>query len=175
MHHVYHTEALILGSKGYGEDSRYYFLFTKDLGMIYASASGVRKISSKLRFILHDFAYVKVDLVQGKDFWRITSASKTEELLNLTKNTEKLKIFANIARLLRRLLAGVEQNEPLFSALLDGLKMLEKAAVEEEQKSIETNMVLTILDKLGYVESAKIKTRAEAINIINQALKQTHL
>jgi DNA repair protein RecO len=175
VHHVYHTEALILGNRGYGEDSRYYFLFTKDLGMIYASASGVRKITSKLRFILHDFAYIKVDLVQGKDFWRITSASKTEEISNLTKNTEALKIFANIARLLRRLLAGVEENEPLFNALLDGLKMLENAKSEEEQKSIETNMVLTILGKLGYVESAKIKTRAEAINIINQALKQTHL
>jgi DNA repair protein RecO len=175
VHHVYHTEALILGNRGYGEDSRYYFLFTKDLGMVYASASGVRKISSKLRFILHDFAYVKVDLVQGRDFWRITSASKTGEFENLLKNSEVLKIYANIARLLRRLLAGVEQNEQLFIALLDGLKMLEKSGSAEEQKSIETNTVLMILDKLGYIESAKVKTRAEAINIINQALRETHL
>lgn len=175
MHHIYHTEGIILGSRGYGEDSRYYYIFTKDLGMIYARATGVRKLSSRLRYILHDFAYVKVDLVQGRDLWRITSGSRTEELKELVKVKSKLKIYANLARLLRRLLSGVEKNEPLFNDVLEGLKLLESAKSEEEEKSIETNTVLSILDKLGYVESARAKTRAEAINLINQALKQTHL
>ncbi len=57
MHHIYHTEGIILGSKNYGEAGKYYSIFTRDLGMIYASAQGVRKMSSKLRFILQDFAY----------------------------------------------------------------------------------------------------------------------
>jgi DNA repair protein RecO (recombination protein O) len=175
MHHIYHTEGIILGSKNYGEAGKYYYIFTRDLGLVYASASGVRKMSSKLRFILHDFAYVKIDLVQGKDFWRVTSASKTGVLENLIKKGEHLVIFSNIARLLKRLLAGIEKNEPLFLAVLDGLLLLEKSASSEESKSIEINIVLTILDKLGYVEAGLAKTRAEAINIINQALKETHL
>jgi DNA repair protein RecO (recombination protein O) len=75
MHHIHHTEAIILGSKNYGEAGRYYFLFTKDMGLVYASAIGVRKMSSKLRFILQDLSYIKVDLIEGKDFWKITSAS----------------------------------------------------------------------------------------------------
>src|SRR5579864_2329226 len=112
MHHIYHTEGLILGSKNYSEAGKCYYIFTRDLGMIYASAQGVRKMSSKLRFILQDFAYVKVDLVQGKDFWRVTSASKTNSLEEITKNPETFEIFSNIANLLKRLLAGVEPNEP---------------------------------------------------------------
>ena len=80
MYHIHHTEGIILGSKNFGEAGRYYFIFTRDLGMIYASAQGVRKMSSKLRYILQDFSYIKIDLVKGKDFWRVASASKTNNL-----------------------------------------------------------------------------------------------
>ena len=111
MHHIYHTEGIILGSKNYGEAGKYYFIFTRDLGMIYASAQGVRKISSKLRFILQDASYVKVDLVRGKDFWRITSASKTNKLENLSRNLISFEIFTNISRLLKRLLTGVRMHD----------------------------------------------------------------
>ena len=94
MHHIHHTEGIILGSKNYGEAGKYFFIFTRELGMIYASAQGVRKITSKLRFILQDYAYVKIDLVAGRDFWRVTSASKTNKLEKLTKN--RCKHSANI-------------------------------------------------------------------------------
>ena len=109
MHHIHHTEGIILGSRNFGEAGEYYSIFTRDLGMIYASAQGVRKMSSKLRFILQDFVYVKNDLVQGKDFWRVTSASKTNQLEQIYKNRATFKVVSNIANLLKRLLAGVEK------------------------------------------------------------------
>ena len=62
--------------------------------MIYASASGVRKMSSKLRFVLQDFAYIKVDLVRGKDFWRLTSATKGNKLEG---DNKKPRSFCNYA------------------------------------------------------------------------------
>src|SRR3989344_2260267 len=99
MHHIYHTEGIILGSRNFGEAGKYYNVFTRDLGMIYATAQGVRKISSKLRFVLQDFVYLKIDLVQGKDFWRVTSVSKTDKLEKITKNPETFIVFSNIARL----------------------------------------------------------------------------
>jgi len=55
MHHIHHTEGIILESRNFGEGGKYYSIFTRDLGMVYASAQGVRKMSSKLRFILQDF------------------------------------------------------------------------------------------------------------------------
>src|SRR3989344_4669221 len=98
MHHIYHTEGIILGSKNFGESGRYYSIFTRNLGMVYASAQGVRKMSSKLRFILQDFACVKIDLVQGKDFWRVPSASKGNILERLSKNPEFFAVVSNIAK-----------------------------------------------------------------------------
>lgn len=193
MHHIYHTEALILGSKNYGETGRYYFLLTKDLGMIYASAQGVRKMSSKLRYVLQDFSYIKVDLVQGKDFWRITSATKTNELEKVTKNPQTFKVFHNIARLLRRLLAGVEPNESLFADLVRGLSVLEQATEPDDLHNIESIIVLRIVNNLGYIGESDVlenfikspfeenlvfeasKNRRAIVKEINKALKETHL
>lgn len=193
MHHIYHTEGLILGSKNFGEAGKYYSIFTRELGMIYASASGVRKMSSKLRFVLQDFSYIKVDLVQGRDFWRVTSASKTNMLEQISKNKETFGVFSNIANLLKRLLAGVEPNESLFADLINGLSILEKVEKREDLSNIEVIIVLRILHNLGYIGGGEklqslvkspfeqdlifevSKSRTELLRQINKALKETHL
>ena len=193
MHHIYHTEGLILGSRNFGEAGKYYSIFTRDLGMIYASAQGIRKMSSKLRFVLQDFSYVKIDLVRGKDFWRLTSASKTNILDNISKNPETFKVFANIGKLLQRLLAGEEKNEELFADLLSGLIILEKSKIKEELRNVEAIIVLRMLNNLGYIGNDEIlkniikspfgedlifevgKSRLKILSEINKALGETHL
>src|SRR3989344_2909369 len=193
MHHIYHTEGIILGSKNVGEAGRYYSIFTRDLGMIYASAQGVRKMSSKLRFVLQDFAYLKIDLVQGKDFWRITNAAKTNELETLIQSPGKFSVFASIAQLLKRLLAGVEPNEELFADLINSLQILEKAQTKDDLRNIEAIMVLRIVSNLGYIGGNEVletfikspfeesmifeagKNRRAILSEINKALKETHL
>ncbi|MES3032160.1 MAG: DNA repair protein RecO [Patescibacteria group bacterium] len=193
MHHIYHTEGIILGSRSHGEAGKYYYIFTRDLGMITATAQGVRKMSSKLRYVLQDFSYLKIDLVQGKNIFRVTSASKTNILEDITKNLENFKVFANIARLLRRLLAGVEPNEALFADLLNGLLIVEKAETKEDLRNLEIIIVLRILNNLGYIGDNEIlqnltkspfeenlvfevlKDRTKVLNQINKALKETHL
>jgi len=193
MHHIYHTEGIILESKNFGECGKFYSIFTRDLGMVYASAQGVRKVSSKLRFILQDFAYIKLDLVQGKDFWRITSAGKTNKLGQLTKNSGTFEVFFNIAKLLKRLLAGVECNEVLFVDLINSLSILEKSQTKEDSQNLEAIIVLRILNNLGYIGENEIlqnfikspfeenlifefsKSRSQVLRQINKALKETHL
>ena len=193
MHHIYHTEGIILSSRNFGEAGRHYAIFTRDLGMVTATAQGVRKMSSKLRFILQDFAYVKIDLVQGKNIFRVTSASKTNILAQITKMPDNFKVFANIARLLKRLLAGIEANEVLFADLLQGLSVLEKITAKDDLRNIEAIIVLRILNNLGYIGEHDIlenlvkspfeeslvfevsKDRTKVLHHINKALKETHL
>ena len=75
MHHLHHTEAYVLGSSPKGEDSKLLRLYTRELGLVYAHAQGVRKLSSKLRFTLQDFSLATVDLVRGREIWRVTTAT----------------------------------------------------------------------------------------------------
>jgi recombinational DNA repair protein (RecF pathway) len=182
-----------LGSRNSGEAGKYYYIFTRDLGMLYASAAGVRKMSSKLRFVLQDFAYVKIDLVEGRDFWRITSASKTNTLECITQNPSALRVFSNIARLLKRLLPGTLPNAPLFADVLHGLSVLETIRGASDLRDTEMIMVLRILNNLGYIgenpalqnfirspfEESVIfevsESRRHVLDQINKALKETHL
>ncbi len=193
MHHIYHTEGIILGSSNSGEAGKYYSIFTRDLGMVTAYAQGVRKMSSKLRFILQDFACIKVDLVAGRNIFRVTSASKTGELGELIKNKDTFQVVANIARLLKRLLAGIEPNEELFSDLLNGLYILEKSQTKDGLRNIEAIIVLRILNNLGYIGENDVleniikspfeenlifeasKARTKVLEQINKALRETHL
>jgi len=193
MHQIYHTEGIILESRNFGETGKYYSIFTRDLGMIYASAQGVRKMSSKLRFVLQDFAYVKIDFVKGKDFWRVTNASKTNKLEKISKRLETFEVFANISHLLKRLLAGEDANEALFKDLISGLSVLEKSKTANELRNIEIIIVLRILNNLGYIGGSEIfktlikspfeenlifeigKSRAKILSEINKALRETHL
>jgi len=193
MHHIYHTEGIILGSRDHGEAGKYYSIFTRDLGMIMASAQGVRKMSSKLRYVLQDFSYLKIDLVAGKNIFRLTNASKTNTLENICKNSGTFEVFANIARLLKRLLAGVEPNETLFLDLIHGFSILEKSQTRDDLRNIEAVIVLRILNNLGYIGENDIlenfikspfeadlmfevsKLRTHILQQINKALKETHL
>ncbi|MDQ3245080.1 MAG: DNA repair protein RecO [bacterium] len=151
MHHIYHTEGIILESRNYGEAGKCYYVFTRSLGLIFCSATGVRKIESKLRFVLQDYSYIKLDLVKGKDFWRVTSCGKTNELEEIKNKKENLKVLVQIARLLKRLLAGEDPNEILFLDVLKGVKILEKIDDRSELLNIEVILVLRILNNLGYV------------------------
>ncbi|MBP9802892.1 MAG: DNA repair protein RecO [Candidatus Pacebacteria bacterium] len=191
MHHIYHTEGIILGSKNFKEASKYFYILTRDLGLVYAEAQGIRKISSKLRFVLQDFNYLKLDFVQRKNIWRITNAIKTNELENLNKDFYKLKIVANISKLLLRLLPGIEPNPTLFEEVVNGFFLLEKNNSKEELKNIEIVLVLRILSNLGYIgENFEDLTRSpfenellgilsqnkvKIIKEINKALRETQL
>lgn len=193
MHHIYHTEGIILSSSNFGEAGKYYNIFTRDLGMVYACAQGVRKMSSKLRYVLQDFSYIKLDLVVGKNIFRITTASKTGKLEKLTRQIDNFKILVNITNLLKRLLAGVEPNEILFDELLQGLQILEKTKTKEDLHNIEIILVLRILNNLGYIGSDDVlqnlikspfednlifeipKWRTQVLRQINKALRETHL
>lgn len=191
MHHIYHTEGIILGSRNFKEANKYFYILTLDLGLVYAEAEGIRKITSKLRFVLQDFSYVKIDLVKRKNIWRITSALKTNELDFLKNDFLKLKVLSNINKLLIRLLPEQEKNENLFIDFKEGLKIFEKIGNKEDLKNIEIILVLKILHNLGYLNAEEIdsvkspiqneflldisKNKTTILKQINKALRESHL
>lgn len=153
MHHIYTTKAIIIKSVPTGEANRFYFLLTKDLGFIKASAQGVRLLKSKLKGHLQAFSIVNVSVVKGKEIWRITS-SEVVENESLIKKPDKLFIAKNIFALLLRMLHGEEKNEPLFECVDNFYNFLLKNNLDKEQlKNIEIITVLRIIHHLGYFKN----------------------
>jgi len=150
-HHIYQTEGIVLGSFNVGESNRFLYIFTKDLGLLGASAQGVRELKSKLQFSLQDFSYSMVDLVRGKEVWRVTNAGEIHNLKSLIKNDGKKKALVNITSLLKRLCIGEGVHEGMFEDVSSGFLFLKKESfTTEELRFFEIILVLKILNYLGY-------------------------
>ena len=155
MHHIHHSEAFILGSRPKGEDSKMLILYTRELGLIFAHAQGIRKISSKLRYVLQDFSRVQIDLVRGKEIWRLTTAAPIHSYTHILRARPAERILARIASLLIRLVPGEEASEEVFQTLSRTYTLLEvEGQSAEDYRALELLSVARILVALGYLSRA---------------------
>lgn len=155
-HHIYQTRGFVLSSSHFGEANQTFRIFTKDLGLISASAQGVRLLKSKLRYSIHEFSYCDISLVRGKEFWRVTGVSKHTDLFEeFRESKETLLMFARVFSLLLRLLSGEEKNENLFQYVEEAVLFAKgKAQPPELLRYFEYILVLRILFSLGYLGSS---------------------
>ena len=193
-HHIYHTRGIILGSRATGESNRFYKIFTEELGLVGATAQSVRVTQSKLRFVLQDFSLVTVDLVRGKEMWRIISAGAWQSLQKIKSDPSRMKLLAQFFALLSRLLHGEGRDQELFAEIVGVTDFLEKETVPPAlELSFETLVALRTLIHLGYMDregyeqflepgiysvallEAFEKIRTKVLPKINEALNATHL
>lgn len=196
MHHIYQTDGYILKTIPIKEADKLVVIFTKEFGLISATAQGIRYEKSKLRFAIQDYSKATISLVRGKnDIWRLTNAQVDRSLYSSIEDNEKFKIIARVFKLLERLLPGEEVDDGLFNIIDAGINYLETNSFEREKLlDIESVFVLRILNQLGYIgndkninfytsdnkwESEIIEKmnleRKNALRSINDALKQTQL
>ncbi len=152
-HHIYQTEALVLGSTSSGEANRYVYAFTHTLGLVGASAQGVRLLKSKLRYSLQDMNFVDLSLVRGKSGWKVVNARYLEGAQEKWGNfSEKKQVFGRILSLVKRLVHGEEKNEQLFDILKDSFVFLTQTDISAVTiGNFECLAVLRILHSLGYL------------------------
>lgn len=149
MYQKYSTEALILASRESGEGDRIITLLTKDFGLVRARAGAVRTERSRMRYALQNYSRSSVSLVRGRKGWRLAGASA---LKVASGERESIAVFARIAILTIRLLAGEEQDQYLFAALADahGALMQETCPA---RATIEIVCVARVLYALGYISA----------------------
>lgn len=187
MHHVYTTPAFVVSSAPYGEAGKSLLLFSRDFGMIWATAQGIRLHQSKLRHHVQDYSFSYVSVVRGREMWRLTGAVEFKQY------TKPSKLYVRILGILKRLLPGEEKNEKLFDVIEKFHEFLEKGEGGDKE-FIEILTMLRILDCLGYVrektpfESVLLTTdfdssaldlikqhKTYAVKEINNALKESQL
>ena len=198
MYNKYHTEGIVLGGTHIGEANIYLTIFTRDLGLVRASAQGLREVKSKLRYSLQDLSHAKVELVFGRGGWRVVSAEEVRSYatLFLQKNElTPLGVCVRLSQLLRRLIHGEAKNAALFEDVVGLFSFLSSRTLHGEE-FLQTEMVgvMRILYHLGYwggndalspflrgqisenlirVEVKKIKSLA--LREINKSLEATQL
>ncbi len=195
-HTKHHTEALIVGTYDRGEVDRLYMLFTKDFGLLYAKARGVRKIHSKLRSTLQNLSHIHCSLIRAQDTWQLTNADVHDTLAASLYGKEKeLLRVGRIVKLLKRLLEREEKNKALYQTVIEGLRYLAHPTLSTQERDYtEALVVMRILHALGYLgnphyfgyllgsvhvndmlvgETGRVQSRAVAE--INRSLRTIHL
>lgn len=195
-HHIYHTEGFVLSGQSVGEANKYFWIFTRDFGMVGAMAQGVRLLQSKLRYSLQDYSYSKISLVRGKQVWRIVGAIKEKDISSpLDDSQGKFELLAKTFSLLIRLVRGEEKNETLFNHISSVSEFLKRESLDENLlRNCEYLLIMRILHSLGYMAespnfkeflSSDIWTKEivfkigaisrEAVSQINKSLKETQM
>lgn len=160
MHHIYHTHGFILSSRNRGEANKMLTIYTREMGLVRASAQGIRLHKSKLRFTLQDFSYVNVDLVRGKELWRVTSAKHIASFPFARANSQSLLLITRVSQLLERLCNGEGPSEEIFDDFIQALYLLDdESMLVSSREALELHLVLRIMNRLGYIGDSEILTK----------------
>jgi DNA repair protein RecO len=167
MYSIVTTYGFVIDSRPHGEAGRILSIFTRDLGLVFVTAQGIRLEKSKLRYYTQEYSFGRYSLVRGKEFWRLTSAQDVDSRIkmyvspvSLAETTWAIKyvnhrqeLIARIALLLKRLLHGEEAHAELFECVYScaGFLYEQPHFTAERLETFESVVVLRILRLLGYI------------------------
>jgi DNA repair protein RecO len=160
-HHIYQTKGFILDSSAIGEANMSFVIFTEELGLVRATAQGVRLQKSKLKPSLQKYSYSHLCLVKGKEVWRLTNADKIASLYDSRLPLGTKKILINILSFIQRMIVGEGKNLELFEILksisafcFKNSKYINQSSYEEVPDRVSRVVIVLakfkILNCIGY-------------------------
>ena len=154
-YHVHKTPGIVLQTFPSGEANLFLAIFTRELGLIKATAQGARLGRSKMRYGLQKYDASQFSLVYGKNVWRLTGAVPVSNIYyDFRKKKGELKVITNACLLLQRLMTGEEQNTKLFDLFTNAVVFLSRSTLSEEEIGyFEFLFVLRILYNLYVIHN----------------------
>ena len=153
MHTIHHTEAIIVRSEPSGEANKRLWLFTKEFGLLVVMVQGVRKPEAKLRSQLTDYGVISVDLIKGKNTWRLISARSIRTPLHAKERSFLARAYVRTISLLERFLTGEGQHHELFEHILSCGALIEKEGINA--RAFDALSLWKVLVLLGYCAVAE--------------------
>lgn len=174
---LYQTKAIVIAVENRGEANRFVTLLTEEYGLIKAMVQSVREIRSKQRFGLQLFSCSNVNLIKGKDMWRIAGVEPDVNFgLRLSDQEGIYGAMARIGRLMIRLVQGEEANVELFIEFHRALQFLSEQSLDEETiQYFETLLILRVLYHLGYWPNNQEAPWLVDADLSQEILEQTAL
>lgn len=153
MHTIHHTDAFIVKQQPSGEANSRVWLFTELFGLVVASVQGVRKAGAKLAMHTTEYGLASVDLVRGKEVWRLISAKEIEHPF-MGKDTRGLgRAYVRVLGIVERFCQGEEPHPELFSHLKECLSLLSIQILDA--RLFDTISLWKVMVLLGYIAVSK--------------------
>jgi recombinational DNA repair protein (RecF pathway) len=150
-HSVYQTPAFVLSTTSMRESNKLAVLYTRDFGVIYVAAQSIRELSSKMKSHLHKLSLVDVDVVRGRDIWRLTGIHEVTSSLSFA-DTKWYPLIDRFGSSLKRLCPGEEAHPEIWEDIQSLFAFLESdnEFSKEDISFLEVILMSRTLNHLGY-------------------------
>lgn len=118
---LYQTEAVVIGARNWGEADKMLTLFTRERGLVTAAAFGARRPRSHLAGVTQMFSYIEVQMAEGRRVDTLKQGLLKKHYRGITEDLSVMAYAAFVAEVLREFLPEGEQEEAVFSLLLEVL------------------------------------------------------
>lgn len=146
---TYTTEAIVCGTHDRNTVDRSFLLFTREGGMLYAQARGVRREASKQRSALQDFTRVRISLIRGQAGWRVGSVEALQNYYADAVDRAARGSVVAFVKLVRRFTRGEEASPVVYDYVVDALRHL--SGELPERATFAALVHVRFLGYLGYV------------------------
>jgi recombinational DNA repair protein (RecF pathway) len=172
---TYTTEAIVCGTRDRNTTDRSYLLFTREGGMLYAEARGVRREGSRQRYALQDFSRVRISLIRGKSGWRIGSVESLENYYTGAADRAARGSVVTFVKLLRRFARGEEPMVSVYDFTCGVLPALAHPA--HNRAFLDVYCAVHFLALLGYValEALPVSLRTFDLSVMAQPITPDYL
>jgi len=136
---LYKVEAVVLRSRDLGGGDKLLILFSREQGKMKVVAHGAAKLSSRKRGSVQLFSHTNFLIHRGRELDSVSQCEGVEMFSFIMGDLEKISYASHLSELVDALSPEGEPNEPLFSLLLETMRLMETADVEILARSFEIN------------------------------------
>lgn len=123
---LYSTEAVVLGSKNWGDADKMMTLFTKERGLVRAAAFGCRRPRSPLAGGMQMFSYLDLQLSEGRRVDTVRQCLLRRHYKKLSEDLTAMAYGSFVAEFLREFLPEGQPEPHMFDDLLAILAAFEQ-------------------------------------------------
>jgi len=116
--------SFVLSRRDFKESDQMISLFTAEKGKIEVLAKGVKKVIAKNSAFLEPFFLIEAEIVEGKEFFRLTTATPIESFKEIRADWQKSLMSGYAAEVLSRLLPNNQPENKIFKLFFSFLKFL---------------------------------------------------
>ncbi len=134
--------AFVLFRRDFRETDQIITLFTAEKGKIEILSKGIKKITSKNSAFLEPFFLSEVEIIEGKEFFRLTTATSIESFKEIRTDWQKSLLARYACEVLARLLPNNQPENKIFKLFFSYLKFL------TQTKEVDRILALTFVWKV---------------------------
>lgn len=168
----YITQGIILQSKSFKDEDKFYRIFTFENGLVAAVAKSVSSTKSKLSGFLMPGNLCIFMLAQGKAIHRIAQVNVINSF-DMSKNYKSFLVFNRMSEILINFLPEHIEEKYIYENTLEFLKDIDLELYDVSD--LEICYFLCIMKKFGFHSKDKIKLPENEQQIIDNFTENTYL